>query len=121
MRTAIAVILLSSRPLAGQNTTGTILGTITDSTGSVMAGVRVTLTNEGTGITAETVSNASGDYQFPNLVAASYAIQAQSDGFRKAQVRKITLLLNATQRQDRVVSSSSLHRRDEQRGLQHAR
>ena len=96
----LVLLVASSLPVWGQNTTGTILGTVSDSTGSVIAGARVMLTNEGTGISAETTSNASGDYQFPNLPPASYMVQAQSDGFRKAQVRKITLPLNATQRQD---------------------
>jgi hypothetical protein len=95
-----ALVLVLAATLSAQSTTGTILGTVTDPSGAVIPGAKVTLTNEGTNISSTTRTNANGDYTFPNLRAASYAVQAEAAGFRHAKVQGIQLLLNATVRQD---------------------
>ena len=53
--------------LAAQSVTGTILGTVTDSTGAVIPGASVTLTHAGTGLVRTIVSNESGEYTAPSL------------------------------------------------------
>src|SRR5215472_1123981 len=100
MRPSALILVLSIGALWGQSTTGTILGTVMDSSKSVVPGAKVTLTNEGTGISSEAETNASGDYVFPNLQAAIYSLRAEASGFRKAKVQHIQMLLNATIRQD---------------------
>src|SRR5437870_363776 len=100
MRSRALILLLSIGSLWGQSTTGTILGTVMDSSKSVIPGAKVTLTNEGTGISSEAKTNASGDYVFPNLQAALYSVQAEASGFRQARIQRIQVLLNATVRQD---------------------
>ena len=50
----------------GQNTTGTILGVIRDSSGAVIAGAKVRIANEATNISVSVVTNASGDYVATN-------------------------------------------------------
>ena len=88
--------------LAGwaQNTTGTLLGTVKDSSGAVIAGAKVRVTNENTNISVNVTTNADGDYVASNLQAATYTVQAEFAGFRKTTVSQVGLLLNATQRQD---------------------
>jgi hypothetical protein len=56
-----------------------------DSRKSVIPGAKVTLTNEGTGISSDAETNASGDFVFPNLQAALYSVHAEAGGFRKAK------------------------------------
>jgi hypothetical protein len=51
----------------GQAVNGTLLGTLTDSSGAVVPGAKVTITEQGTGIPRTTDSNASGNYVVPNL------------------------------------------------------
>ena len=47
--------------------TGTILGTITDSTGAVLPNVKVTVTNTATNVSFNTESNSAGDFNAPSL------------------------------------------------------
>ena len=47
--------------------TGTILGTITDSTGAVLPNVKVTVTNTATNVAFQTESNSAGDFNAPSL------------------------------------------------------
>ena len=51
-----ALLLLGAvRPAAGQSVTGTILGTVTDASGAVVAGAKVTILNQGTALTRVTL------------------------------------------------------------------
>src|SRR5712691_10076450 len=108
MRSFPLIFLASIGSLWAQSTTGTILGTVMDSSKSVIHGAKVTLTNEGTGISFEAETNASGDYVFPNLQAALYSVQAETVGFRNATVQHIRMLLNATVRQDVTLAPGPL-------------
>src|SRR6266446_1976819 len=101
-------ICLSAACIWGQNTTGTILGVIRDSSGAVIAGAKVRIANEATNISVRMVTNASGDYVATNLPAALYSVHAESPGFRKTLVEHVALLLNATQRQDLTLQAGTL-------------
>lgn len=94
------LLLFLASECSSQITTGTILGTVTDSSGAVIAGPKVRVTNENTNISVNLTTNNDGDYVAPNLPAATYSVQAESPGFRKTMVSGVGLLLNATQRQD---------------------
>ena len=52
---------------AAQAVTGTILGTVVDSTGAVVAGAKVTITNTGTGLTRTVMTDTAGEYTAPSL------------------------------------------------------
>jgi hypothetical protein len=65
----------------GQTTTGSIYGTVTDQTGDVIAGAKVTVTNAQTGITQTAPSNDSGNYLFPVLPAGDYSVSVEARGF----------------------------------------
>ena len=60
----IAALLLLQSPLFGQATTGSVTGIVADSTGAVIPHASVELTNQQTGITRKTVSNAVGSFAF---------------------------------------------------------
>ena len=60
----LGLLTILSIPAFSQSTGGRILGRVADPTGAVLAGVKVTLTNEATGATRDTQTNASGDYTF---------------------------------------------------------
>ena len=64
---AIVAILVSPAAGFAQFDTASVLGTVRDSTGAVVPGATVTLKNVGTGITATTVSDENGDFQFLNV------------------------------------------------------
>jgi hypothetical protein len=68
--------------LAAQAVTGTIIGQITDSTGAVMPGTTVTLTNTGTGLVRVITTDANGEYTAPSLPTGTYAVKAELSGFK---------------------------------------
>ncbi len=65
-RLVFVVVLLGlfSTSATAQFETGTVVGTIKDSTGAVVPGAKVTLTNTQTGVTSEKTSDANGSYEF---------------------------------------------------------
>jgi hypothetical protein len=69
--------------LSAQTSTATILGTVTDSSGAVVPGVAVTVTNTGTGIAQVVTSDTQGRYTVPSLPIGTYSVQAAMTGFKK--------------------------------------
>jgi hypothetical protein len=87
----IGCISLLPAALAAQTVSGTILGTVTDSTGAVMPGATVTLTNAGTGLLRVLHSDASGEYTAPSLPTGRYSVKAELSGFKTVTVPDIPL------------------------------
>jgi hypothetical protein len=86
-----ALMLLAAVPAANAQNTGQIAGTIKDSSGGVLPGVTVTITNVGTGITRNTVTDEHGAFVVTNLPVGSYSVSAELQGFRKAERRGFEL------------------------------
>lgn len=64
-----------------QSINGTIRGTVMDSTGAVVPGVTITVTNMNTGFTRQTTSAENGAYIVPNLPLGTYSVLAEAKGF----------------------------------------
>src|SRR5271166_1693268 len=64
---AFAVCLFLPTLLTAQGTGGRILGRVSDPTGAVLSGVKITATNDATAVSQESMSNDSGDFSFPNV------------------------------------------------------
>ena len=79
--TALLVGATDSR-VAAQGTIGSILGTVTDSTGSVVPGATVTARNTGTGAVQLATSDTQGRYRIPVLPVGDYAVQTELTGFQ---------------------------------------
>jgi hypothetical protein len=75
------VLLLSGATLVAQTITGSVRGTVTDSSGAVISGASVTVTNVATGVATHTVTNASGLYNFQFLTLGDYTVTASAAGF----------------------------------------
>lgn len=90
----LALVLISAVALWGQaGTTGTILGTVTDSTGAVVANAPVEVTNTETGVTTRVDSTGAGDYTATNLIPGTYKVSVQMAGFSKTVVSGIVLVV----------------------------
>ena len=90
----LSLCLICSTILSGQGTGGRILGRVTDPSGAVLAGVKVTLTNEATGVSSETTTNAGGEYSFPQVAVGVYRMEFDLSGFKKNIQRGVNLDLN---------------------------
>ena len=89
-------VLLLSVPAFTQETTGGVVGVVKDSSGSVVAGARVTAINEGTDFQSQAVSDDTGGYQFPLLRAGRYRLTAEAPGFQK--LLRTDVIVNTTER-----------------------
>src|SRR5664279_5673599 len=69
-------------------------GTVTDSTGAVIAGAEVTITNIGTNISQSTFSNEHGGYAFTALKPSNYKLLVRASTFGPVQKDGITLTVN---------------------------
>ena len=76
---------------------GSLVGTIRDSSGAVIAGATVTATNTATGITGNTTTTNEGDYEFPSLRVGVYTITAMAKGFAQAVAQNITISVGSRQ------------------------
>jgi hypothetical protein len=84
---ALSLCLICSTMMFAQGTGGRILGRVADPSGAVLAGVKVTLTNEATGVSNESTTNGAGDYGFPQVPVGTYTLSFDLAGF-KTNVRK---------------------------------
>ena len=77
-------VTLSSLLLA-QTYQGRILGSVTDPSGAVVSGAKVTITNTATGISRTLTTTAAGDYNAPNLEPGPYTVTAEAPSFKRSQ------------------------------------
>ncbi len=74
-----------------QSVSGTILGTVTDSTGAIVAGAKVTIVNEGTGLTRVLTADSNGEYTAPALPTGHYTVTSEMTGFKTVALSNIEL------------------------------
>src|SRR6202012_1311504 len=85
----VTVIALSAPLVVAQQTLGGITGTVSDSSGGVVAGVTIKLVEEHTGLSREAKTNASGEYLFPNLPIGDYVLTYTGQGFETQKLPHI--------------------------------
>src|SRR5262245_47531656 len=78
----------------------TLVGTVKDSSGSVVAGAKVTVLNTGTSFISETTTSAEGSYYVPYLIPGNYKITIEAAGFKQFVRDGITLRPNEVPRID---------------------
>jgi Carboxypeptidase regulatory-like domain/TonB dependent receptor len=82
----IAVVVLAlSYPAGrtfGQAVFGSIVGSVTDSSGAIVPGAKITITDVGKGVNFETTANDSGNYEQQHLVAGTYRVRVEAQGFQ---------------------------------------
>jgi len=80
----LVLILVGASSAYAQIDTGSILGTISDSSGARINGATVTLVNEGTNATLATTSGEDGGYKFTPVRIGSYKLTVTMQGFQTA-------------------------------------
>lgn len=99
----VAILIFASASLYGQYGRGTILGTVTDSTGAIVPGIKVTARNTGTNESREFTTDSAGNYQFNALLSGRYDINATGGQFKTAAVNNVELRVNTQARVDIVM------------------
>src|SRR5207237_7532776 len=90
---AVSALCLSATVVRAQVDTGTILGTVKDASGAVVAGAKVTIVHEEQAFTLSRVTRADGTYIFTPIRLGTYRVEVEAPGFRKAVRRGIELTL----------------------------
>ena len=85
----LGLALVAPRLAAAQAVTGTILGTVSDSTGAVIGGGKVTVTNVDTGLSRTVTSDAAGEYTVPQVPTGNYTVLAEMTGFKATALSNV--------------------------------
>ena len=95
--------------LPAQTGTGSVNGTVSDSSGSAVPNATVKLTNTATRIVDQALTNNSGYFVFLNLRPGTYTISVESQGFKKAQTPEFALEVNQTATQNATLELGSIN------------
>ncbi|MGD1213030.1 MAG: TonB-dependent receptor [Candidatus Acidiferrales bacterium] len=82
--------------MAQSASTGALTGTVTDPSGAVISGARVTATNLATGQSRDTTTDASGSYKLSLLPPGNYSVKFSASGFKTAEVPSVTVNVTET-------------------------
>src|SRR5947209_2428693 len=104
---AVTVLLLLPAMCSAQVAGGSISGTITDSSGSVVANVQITITNVATGVTRDVTTNNEGFYSAPNLLPGTYEAKYTAPGFKTQARNNIELTVGASVALDQTLPVGS--------------
>src|SRR6476646_3993206 len=92
LRHSILLILFATTLASAQTFRGTILGTVTDPNGAVVAGAKVTAKNTSTG--------EAGNYTIPELPIGPYEVRVEQTGFAAGVVSNVTVAVASERRVD---------------------
>src|SRR5580692_4409675 len=90
-----SLALLAPRTAFAQASAG-ITGTVTDSSGAVVPDAKVTVTNEGTSISAHTTTSSAGTYAFRGLTPGKYNVAVEAHSFKKSVQKDINVEVSTT-------------------------
>ena len=96
----LALCLPVSAAFAQNVATGTLVGTVTDNTGGVVAKAVVVVTNTQTQVVSRSMTNADGAYYVPFLGIGTYQLTVESPGFKKYEQSGIVMNAGETPRID---------------------
>jgi Carboxypeptidase regulatory-like domain/TonB dependent receptor/TonB-dependent Receptor Plug Domain len=95
-----AVLFFCSGAVTAQTFRGTILGTVTDSTGASIAGAAVTVKNVNTGLSRAVTTSDDGTYSVPELPIGTYTVTVEKAGFKQGVVTGIRVEVSSERRAD---------------------
>jgi hypothetical protein len=104
----VAAVLVNAATASAQTATGQIIGSVKDTSGAVITKVKVTVTNQETGLTRATTTNDQGDYVVPLLPVGQYIVTAELTGFKTALRSDLTLNVDQIQRVDLQLETGNL-------------
>src|SRR5665811_2301953 len=98
--TSFLFLLLSSTAANSQVTTGSILGTVHDSSGSVVPNATITITDVDKGTIYTKQTDPSGDYNVPFLIPGTYTVSVEMPGFKRSVSSNVVLDIDQKARVD---------------------
>ena len=87
-----------------QSSFGGLTGTVTDSSGAVLPGANVTITDLATNEARTAQTGAAGEYRFVNLIPANYKVEVQAKSFKRYVQESVAVQVDTTVRVDAALS-----------------
>ncbi|HEY2016318.1 MAG TPA: carboxypeptidase-like regulatory domain-containing protein, partial [Bryobacteraceae bacterium] len=91
VRALVVCLLFSSVCAFAQRDLSTLAGTVTDTSGGVVANASVRITEQATGLVYETLTNGSGEFVRPALKPSAYNVTVSAPGFKTSEQKDINL------------------------------
>jgi outer membrane receptor protein involved in Fe transport len=105
---ALLVTVYFCAAASAQTFRGTILGTITDSSGASVAGATVAVKNINTGLSRTVSTSDDGTYAVPELPIGSYTVTVEKTGFKQGVVKDIEVEVSSERRADFVLQPGTV-------------
>jgi hypothetical protein len=113
LRYVVMIVLFSTATLVGQTFRGTILGSVTDPSGAVVAGATVKIHNVATGLERTTITSADGSYAVPELPIGTYSVTVTLTGFQTFVATSVTVDVAIERRVDAALKTGEVSTRVE--------
>src|SRR5258706_2230159 len=114
---SLAAILLSFSSAANAQTfRGTILGTVTDSSGAAIVGAAVAVKNVNTGLSRTVTTSEDGTYTVPELPIGTYSVTVEKAGFKQGVVTGLQVEVSSQVRADVALQTGEVSKRIEVTG-----
>jgi hypothetical protein len=112
-RITLVLVLLAAVSLSAQTFRGTILGTVTDASGAVVSGAKVTVKNVATGLERTTETSADGSYSLPELPIGTYTVTIGQSGFQTFVAKGVAVEVGSERRVDALMKTGQVSTRVE--------
>ena len=113
----LAILFFAFGPSASAQTfRGTILGTVTDSSGASVVGATVTIKNTGTGLTRTVTTAEDGSYSVPELPIGNYNVTVTLAGFKSGVVNALAVDVSSQVRADVALQAGDVAQQIEVQG-----
>jgi hypothetical protein len=118
LRRMLCFVLMAVSSLAAQTFRGTILGTVLDPSGAVVAGAKVSVKNSGTGQERTTTTSGDGSYSVPELPIGTYSVTVTQTGFQTFLASGVVVDVATERRVDATLTTGEVSQRVEVLGDQ---
>ncbi|HQX82545.1 MAG TPA: TonB-dependent receptor, partial [Vicinamibacterales bacterium] len=110
VRLSVCAVLMWCLPVSAyaQFETAAVVGIVSDGSGAVVAAAKVTLTNAATGVSATTMTDASGTYEFFTVRIGTYVVTAEKAGFSLAMADNVQVSIGSRRRVDLSLAIGAL-------------
>jgi hypothetical protein len=105
---ACLMCLTIAAPARAQFDSSSVLGTVRDKSGAIVADAKVTITNTATGVNLSRTTDVHGGFEFPNIRVGVYLLTAEKSGFAMAMAENVGVNIGTRQRVDLVLEVGAL-------------
>src|SRR5208283_3678837 len=112
----VALLVIIAGSAIAQTFRGTILGSVTDSSGAAITGATVTIKNLDTGLTRTVTTSDDGSYSAPELPIGNYSVTVEKTGFKAGVVTGVKVEVSTERRADVTLQPGQLSQRVEVQG-----